>query len=109
MPTVASVITYTQQLAQTDANGIGSVLGIAFYNDALQDMTRDLIERGIDAAQTQESYTTISATDSQPGRFAWPSDMFALKTIEVDFTNSGGQNYLQAQKLDVSNLQGNTS
>ena len=106
---VASVLQYAQQLAQTDAGGIGSVLGLAFYNDALQDMTRDLIERGVDAAQTQESYATISASDSQPGRFAWPSDMFALKTIEVDFTNSGTQSYLQATRMDVSNLQGDTS
>lgn len=109
MPIVASVIAYTQQLAQTDTNGIGSALGIAFYNDALQDMTRDLIERGIDAAQTAESYATISASDIPPGRFAWPSDMFALKTIEVDYTATGGQNYLQARKMDVANLQGDTS
>lgn len=107
--TVSSVITYAQQLAQTDSNGIGSVLGIAFYNDALQDMTRDLIERGIDASQTSEAYATIAASDAQPGRFAWPSDMFALKTIEVDFTNSGTSSYLQAQKLDVANLQGTTT
>lgn len=109
MTTVVSVIGYAQQLAQTDVNGISSVLGLAFYNDALQDMTRDLIERGIDAAQTQESYTTISSSDPVPGRFAWPSSMFALKTIEVDYTNTGGQNYLQAGKVDVSNLQGQTS
>lgn len=107
--TVSSVLTYTQQLAQTDANGIGSIFGIALYNDALQDMTRDLIERGIDAAQTQESYTTLSPSDAQPGRFLWPTDMFALKTIEIDYSAVGGQNYLQARKLDVSNLQGQTS
>ncbi len=35
--------------------------------------------------------------------------MFALKTIEVDYSGVGGQNYIQAQKLDVSNLQGQTS
>ncbi len=105
MTTVASVIAYTQQISQTDVGGISSVLGVAFYNDALQDMTRDLIERGIDAAQVQESYTSIASS----GRFAWPSSMFALKTIEVDYTNSGGQNLLQAQKMDVSNIQGSTS
>lgn len=109
MPVISSVISYAQQLAQTDASGIGSVLGLSFYNDALQDVTRDLIERGIDAAQTQESYATIAASDAQPGRFAWPSDLFALKTIEVDFTNAGTQSYLQAQKIDVANLQGTTT
>lgn len=107
--TVSSVIGYAQQLAQTDSSGITSVLGVAFYNDALQDMTRDLIERGIDAAQIQESYTTSSASDNPPGGFAWPANMFALKTIEIDYTGAGGINYLQAGKVDVSNLQGQTS
>lgn len=109
MTTVASVIGYSQQLAQADANSITSVLGVSLFNDAFQDMTRDLIERGIDAAQTAESYATLSPSDNPPGRFAWPSDMFALKTIEVDYTNMGGQNYLQAKRVDVANLQGDTS
>lgn len=106
---VSSVITAARQKAQTDFNGISDVNGLAWANDGLLDATRDLIARGIDAAQTQESYATVSASDTQPGRFAWPSDMFALKTIEVDYTNTGGQNYIQAEKLDVSNLQGRTS
>ncbi len=56
-----------------------------------------------------ESSTTLSSSDISPGQFAWPSDMFALKTVEVDFTSTGGQNFLQADKLDISNLQGDTS
>lgn len=109
MATVATLITAARQKAQTDSNGISDTNGIAWAADGLIDSTRDLIARGIDAAQTQESYATLSPSDAQPGRFAWPSDMFALKTIEVDFTNTGGQNYVQAEKLDVSNLQGRTS
>jgi hypothetical protein len=109
MATVAEAITYARQKAQTDSNSLTDTLGLAWANNGLLDITRDLITRGIDAAQVQESYTTISASDSQPGRFAWPSDMWALKTVEVDFTNAGGQNYLQAKKLDVANLQGSTS
>jgi hypothetical protein len=85
------------------------VLGLAWANNGLLDITRDLIVRGIDASQTQESYTTLSSSDAQPGRFAWPSDMYMLKTIEVDYTGSGGENYLQATKLDVANLQDRTS
>ncbi len=106
---VSTLITAARQKAQTDSNGISDTNGLAWANDGLLDVTRDLIRRGIDAAQTQEAYATISASDAQPGRFAWPSDMFALKTIEVDFTNTGGQNYIQAEKLDVANLQGRTS
>ncbi len=109
MATVANAITYARQKAQTDSNGITDTNGLAWANNGLIDITRDLIVRGIDAAQVQESYATLSPTDSQPGRFAWPSDMFALKTIEVDFSGVGGQAYIQAEKLDVANLQGNTS
>lgn len=109
MATVNDAITYARQKAQTDSNGISDTNGLAWANNGLIDITRDLIARNIDGAQTQESYTTISGSDNPPGRFAWPSNMFALKTIEVDFSNVGGQNYLQAKKLDVSNLQGRTS
>jgi hypothetical protein len=107
--TVADAITYARQKAQTDSNGISDTNGLAWANNGLLDITRDLIARGVDAAQVQESYTTLSASDTVPGSFAWPPDMWALKTIEIDFTDTGGQNYIQAQKLDVSNLQGKTS
>lgn len=107
--TVSDAITYARQKAQTDSNGISDTNGLAWANNGLIDITRDFIVRSIDAAQTQESYATISSSDNPPGRFAWPSDMFALKTIEVDFTNGGGANYIQADKLDVANLQGQTS
>lgn len=106
---VLSAITYAQQKAQTDVNGISSITGLAWANNGLLDITRDLIARGVDAAQVQESYATLSPSDTQPGRFAWPSDMWALKTIEVDYSNVGGQNFIQAKKLDVANLQGSMS
>lgn|SRR3990167_7360044 len=104
MPTsVFAAIQYSQQLAQTDSNGIGSVLGLAFYNDALQTMTRDLINRGIDAAQTQESYRDLST--ASPNTYLWPSDMYALKTLEVNWSDSTEQNYIQAKPVDVANIQ----
>src|SRR5882724_6151136 len=103
MSQVSDVITYARQLSQTDSNGISDTLGIAFTNDALQDYIRDLIDRGIDAAQTQESYADL--TTNNPNTYLWPSDMFALKTIEIDFTGAGGQNFLQAQQYDVANIQ----
>lgn len=102
---VSDVITYARQKANTDSNGISDSFGLAWTNDALLDMTRELIARDIDASQVQEAYASVGST----GTFAWPSDMFALKTVEVDFTGSGGSNYIQAGKLDVSNLQFGTS
>lgn len=101
---VLAAITYAQQLAQTDSNGIGSVLGLNLYNDALQTMTRDLIARDIDAAQTQESYTSL--TTASPNTYAWPTDMYMLKTIEVNYQDQTQQNYLPAKPVDVSNIQG---
>lgn len=100
---VLAAIQYAQQLAQTDSNNIGSVLGLALYNDALQTMTRDLVNRDIDAAQTQESYRDLST--SNPNTYLWPSNMFALKTIEVNYQDQSQQNYLQAMPMDVANIQ----
>ena len=100
---VTSAITYAQQLAQTDANGIGSVLGLAFYNDSFQAMTRDLINRGIDAAQTQEAYRDLTTTS--PNTYLWPTDMYALKTVEINWSDQTEQNYIQAQPFDVANIQ----
>ena len=100
---VISAINHAQRLAQTDANGIGSVLGLALYNDAFQTMTRDLINRGIDAAQTQEAYRNIATTN--PNTYLFPSDMYALKTIEINWNDQEAQNYLQAKPMDVANIQ----
>ena len=109
MATVLDAITYARQKNQTDSNGISDTFGLAWANNGLIDITRDFIARGVDAAQVQESYATLSPSDNPPGRFAWPSDMWALKTVEVDYTNTGGLNYIQAEKMDVANLQFATS
>lgn len=101
---VLAAIKYAQQIAQTDSNGIGSILGLAFYNDAYQAWTRDMLTRNIDAAQTQEAYRDIST--NSPNTYLWPSDMYALKTIEVNWGDTQEQNYLQATSLDVANIQG---
>lgn len=101
---VISAVTYAQQLAQTDSNGIGSILGLALYNDSLQTFHRDLLNRGIDASQTQEAYRDL--TTNSPNTYLWPSDMYMLKTIEVNWQDNTEQNYLQAKPIDVANIQG---
>lgn len=106
MATVADVITYARQLCQTDSNGLTDALGLAFSNDALQNITRQMLTRDIDAAQTQESYTNL--TTNNPNTYAWPPDMYSLKTIEVNYTDQSQQNYLPAVNVEVANLQ-NTS
>lgn len=102
---VLSAITYAQRLAQTDSNGIGSVLGLELYNDALQTMTRDLVNRQIDAAQVREEYRDIDTGRTPPGQWLWPDDMFMLKTIEINWSDQTEQNYLQATPMDVANIQ----
>lgn len=101
---VLSAITYAQQLAQTDSNGISSVLGLALYNDALQEWTRDMLNKNMDAAQTQEAYRDLSV--SSPNTYLWPADMYALKTIEVNWEDTDEENYIQARQVDVGNIQG---
>ena len=103
MTSVLSAITYTQQLAQTDSNGIGSVLGLALYNDSVTQMHRDMLARNLDAVGTQEAYRDLTA--NSPATFLWPSDMYSLKTIEVNWGDTTQQNYLQALPMDVANIQ----
>lgn len=105
MATVLQAITYARQKAQTDSNGISDTTGLAWANDALLDMTRIMFERNLDAAQTREWYKTIASNANPLGQSAWPTNMYALKTIEVDSTGAGGQNYLPATAVDVSNIQ----
>lgn len=101
---VLAAITYTQQLAQTDTNGIGSVLGLALYNDALNEWTRDMLNKNIDASGVQEEYRDLST--NSPNTYLWPEDMYALKTIEVNWEDQTEQNYIQAMPMDVANIQG---
>lgn len=103
MTSVLAAIQYSQQLAQTDSNGIGSVFGLSLYSDSLQTFHRDLLTRGIDASQTQEAYRDLTTTS--PNTYLWPSDMYALKTIEVNWQDNTAQNYLQAVTMDVANIQ----
>lgn len=100
---ILSAIQYAQQLAQTDSNGIGSTLGLVLYNDARMEWTRDMLNKNMDAAQTQEAYRDLST--SSPNTYLWPSDMFSLKTIEVNWQDQTAQNYLQATSMDVANIQ----
>lgn len=106
MALVSDVLTYARQISQTDSNSLTDTLGLAYCNDALQNFTRELLKRDINAAQTQESYTSLI---SGQGGYAWPSNMFMLKTVEVNYTDNTQNNSIQASIMDVSNLQQYTS
>lgn len=105
MATIADAITYARQICQTDSNGITDTMGLAFANDGQQDFIRALIDANVDAAQTAEAYKTLLPTDSPPGCFLWPSDMYKLKTIEVNYNGSAQADFIQAMPMDVANIQ----
>lgn len=101
--TVADVLTYARQITQTDSNGLTDTAGLAFASDAYQNFTRALLERDIDAAQTAEAYANLTTTN--PNTYAWPADMFSLKTIEVNMTDTNAANFITASRVDVANIQ----
>lgn len=106
MSTLANVLTFARTQAQTDSNGLTDTTGIVFANEALLDFRRRLIAAGVDAAQLQEAYTdgTIGT-----GTYLYPSDMFWLKTIELNYGDTSQENYRVATQVDVANIPGNKS
>jgi len=106
MATLATVLAYSRAQAQTDSNGLTDAKGIIFANEALLDYHRQLITHGVDASQLQEAYEQGTANQ---GTYLYPTDMFFLKAIEVNYTDSNTNNYKTANQIDVSNLSGDNS
>lgn len=101
MATLANVLSYSRTQAQTDSNGLTDAKGIQFANEGLLDFTRRLIAQGVDASQIQEAYQNGTANT---GTYLYPTDMFFLKAIEVNYTDTTNTNYLVAQQIDQSNI-----
>lgn len=106
MATLANVLSFARAQSQTDSNGLTDVNGIIFANEALVDFRRSLIAAGVDAAQTQESYRDGTVGT---GTYLYPTDMFWLKTIELNYANTTQQDYKVATQVDVANIPGNKS
>lgn len=104
--TLATVLAFARAQAQTDSNGLTDATAIIFANEALQDFHRKLVNAGIDASQTQEAYRDATAGQ---GTYLYPPDMLALKTIELNYTDTSPQNYQLAKQVDVANLTNNMS
>ena len=110
MPAVSDILSFARTQAKTDSNGLTNANGLIFANEALSDFHRRLIARGVDASQLQESYRDASVPSAGNGStFLYPTDMFFLKAIEVNYTDTNQQNYKRASQVDVSNIQGNQS
>jgi hypothetical protein len=106
MATLSNVLSFSRIQSQTDSNGLTDPKGIVFANEALVDFRRRLIAQGVDASQLQESYRDATAGT---GTYLYPTDMFFLKAIECNYTDTNTDNYLRADQIDVSNLAGNNS
>lgn len=100
---ILAAITYAQQLTQTDQNGIPSVLGLAFANDAQNDFIRELSARNINAAGI--TFPTSSVLLANTTSYAWPTTMYHLKTLSINYTDNTQINYVPAQPVEISNLQ----
>ena len=98
---ISDTLTFSRTQAQTDSNGLTDTDGLVFANEALLDFKRRLIAKGVDAAQTQESFR--NGTIGQ-GTYLYPTDMFFLKAIELNYTGTDPTGYRTAQQIDVSNL-----
>lgn len=109
MATLATALAYARTQSQTDSNGITDANGIIFANEALFDFHRQLAQRGVDASQLQEAYvpTATVPTTGNGSTFTYPSDMLALKTIELNYVNTNPADYIRAEQVDVANLPGN--
>lgn len=77
-----------------------------FANSALLDVRREFIKSGVDSSGVQESYRDGTAGT---GTYLYPTDLFFLKAIELNYTDTVAANYITAQQMDVSNISGNNS
>lgn len=105
---LSDVLGYARTLAKTDSNGLTDTNGISIANDAQRELQEDLIAKREDLF-LQESYRSITSneinTGSSPGKFLYPTDMWLLKSIEVnlvDITNPS--NFVVPTPYDASNL-----
>jgi len=101
MATLSNVLSFSRAQAQTDSNGLTDANGIIFANEALLDYRRNLLAAGVDASQLQEAYRDTAANT---GTYLYPTDMFWLKAIELNYSNANEQDYITADQIDVANL-----
>lgn len=106
MAAVSDILSFARVQSKTDANGLTNTNGLVFANEALSDFHLKLIERGIDASQVQEAYRDGAVNT---GTYLYPTDLFFLKAIELNYFDTNTENYRRAAQVDVSNLQSNMS
>lgn len=106
MSLLSDVLAFSRAQSQTDVNGLTNANGIVFANEALVDFRRRLISAGVDASQLQEAYRDGTGGT---GTYLYPTDMFWLKAIELNYGGSDPAGYKTASQVDVSNIPGGQS
>ena len=106
MPVVSDALAFSRTQAQTNSDGLTNANGLIWANEALVDFRRRLIAAGVDASQLQEAYRDGTV---DVGTYLYPTDMFWLKTIEINYANSTAADYKTANQVDVSNIPGGKS
>lgn len=108
MSTITTALTFARAQVQSDSNGLTDTNGLVYANEALLDFRRRLVDKGVDAAQTQEAYRSGTIGT---GTYLYPTSpaLLFLKAIEVNYENTDPAGYVKAEQVDVSNLSGNTS
>lgn len=108
MASLSTVLGFARTQAQTDSNGLTDAKGIIFANEALLDSRRRMIASGVDAGGVQEAYRDATVN---VGTYLYPTtpQLFFLKAIELNYSDTSAQNYITAEQVDVSNLSGQNS
>ncbi|MDE2233389.1 MAG: hypothetical protein KGJ90_04745 [Patescibacteria group bacterium] len=88
-------------LLQTDSNGLINADAISLSNEAQYAVIADLIKRGINAAQIQESYENAT---TDVGTYLWPSDLWLPKEVMVNYIDTNDYNYVECDIIDSGNL-----
>lgn len=110
MATLAQALAFARSQSQSDSNGLTDANGIVFANEALYDFRRRMLDKNVDALGIQEAYRDASVPTAGNGStFLYPTDMFFLKAIEVNYRSTNQTQYQTAQQVDVSNLSGQNS
>ncbi len=111
MSTLTNVGTFARAQCQTDSNGLTDTNLIVFANEALFDFRRRFVDESIDALGIQEAYRdgVVPAAAGDGSTFLYPTDAMFLKTIEVNYADTTGANYIRAEQVDHSNLPAGTS
>ena len=103
---LSNVLNFSRAQAQTDGNGLTDTNGIIFGNESLQDFHRRLVTKGVDASQIQEAYKDATANT---GSYLYPADMLFLKAIELNYSDTNANNYVQANQIDIANTANQSS